>query len=82
MGEDWAPDITLEEYKNGYSLWCIDFTKDQEAQLNKFHLIETENLRIEVQFGQNVQQIRNCLVYAEFDNLLEINKQREVNIDY
>nr|XP_022290465.1 uncharacterized protein F54H12.2-like [Crassostrea virginica] len=82
LGEDWAPDITLEEYKNGYTLWCIDFTKDQEAQLNKFHLIETGNLRIEVQFGQNVQQTLNCLVYAEFDNLLEINKQREVNIDY
>lgn len=82
LGEDWAPDITLEEYKNGYTLWCVDFTKDQEAQLDKFHLIETGNLRIEVQFAENTAETLNCLVYAEFDNLLEINKQREVNIDY
>lgn len=46
FGEDWAPDISFEEYKDGYTLWCVDFTKDQEAQLDKFHLIETGNLRI------------------------------------
>lgn len=63
-------------------LWCVDFTKDQEAQLEKFHLIKRENLRIEVQFFNNLAHTVNCVVYAEFDNLLEINKQREVNIDY
>lgn len=78
LGDDWAPDITLEEYK----LWCVAFTKDQEAQLDKFHLIETRNLRIEVQFADYTTETLNCLVYAEFENLLKINKQREVNIDY
>ncbi|XP_061193215.1 uncharacterized protein F54H12.2-like [Saccostrea echinata] len=82
LGEDWAPDITLEEYKNGYTLWGWDFTKDQEAQSDKFHIIETGNLRIEVQFTNNTVNTLNCVVYAEFDNLLEINKQREVSIDY
>ena len=82
LGDDWAPDVTLGEYKNGYTLWCIDFTKDQEAQLDKFHLIQTGNLRIELQFAQNTVETLNCVVYAEFDNLLEINKQSEVNIDY
>lgn len=79
---DLAPDITMEQYKNGFTLWCIDFTKDKEAQLNKFHLIDTGNLRIEVQFGQNILQTLNCLVYEEFENLLEINRKREENIDY
>ncbi|XP_022301109.2 uncharacterized protein F54H12.2-like [Crassostrea virginica] len=82
LGDDWAPDVTIGEYKNGYTLWCIDFTKDQEAQLDKFHLIQTGNLRIELQFAQNTVETLNCVVYAEFDNLLEINKQREVSIDY
>ncbi|XP_062584619.1 uncharacterized protein F54H12.2-like [Saccostrea cucullata] len=82
LGEDWAPDITLEEYKSGYTLWGWDFTKDQEAQSDKFHIIETGNLRVEVQFTNNTVNTINCVVYAEFDNLLEINKQREVSIDY
>ena len=82
LGQDWSPDITLEEYKNGYTLWCVDFTKDQEAQTDKFHLIQTGNLRVEVQFAANITTTLNCVVYAVFDNLLEINKQREVAIDY
>ena len=82
LGEDWAPDVTLGEYKNGYTLWCIDFTKDQEVQLDKFHIIKTGNLRIELQFAQHTTDTLNCVVYAEFDNLLEINKQREVSIDF
>nr|XP_034319559.1 uncharacterized protein F54H12.2-like [Crassostrea gigas] len=82
FGADWAPGITYDEYKDGYTLWCIDFTKDQEAQLDKFHLIETGNLRIEIQFAENTAETLNCLVYAEFDNVLEINKQREVSTDF
>ena len=82
LGDDWAPDVTLGEYKNGFTLWCIDFTRDQEAQLDKFHLIQTGNLRKELQIAQNTTETLNCVVYVEFDNLLEINKQREVNIDY
>ena len=58
------------------------FHQRPEAQLDKFHLIETGNLRIELQFAKTTAETLNCVVYAEFDNLLEINKQREVNIDY
>ena len=76
LGYDWAPDIPLGECKNVYTLWCIDFTKDQEAQLDRFHLIQTGNLRIELQFAQNTAETLHCVVYAEFDNLLEIKKQR------
>lgn len=73
---DWAPDITFDEYKDGYTLWCIDFTKDREAQLEKLHLIETGYLRIEIPFEVNTTETLNCLVYAEFDNLLEINQTK------
>ncbi|XP_062607034.1 uncharacterized protein F54H12.2-like [Saccostrea cucullata] len=82
LGEDWAPDITPEEYKSGYTLWGWDFTKNQDAQSDKFHLIETGNLRVEVQFTNNTANTINCVVYAEFDNVIDINKQREVAIDY
>lgn len=47
LGDDLAPDVTLGEYKNGYILWCIDFTKGQDAQPDNFHLIERGNLRME-----------------------------------
>jgi hypothetical protein len=47
----------------------------------KFHLIQTGNLRVEVKFAANVTSILNCVVYAVFDNMLKIDKQREVSID-
>jgi hypothetical protein len=40
------------------------------------------NLGVEVQFVADVATTLNCVVYAVFDNMLEINKQREVSIDY
>jgi hypothetical protein len=59
----------------------VDFTKDQEAQTDKFHLIQTGNPRVEVQFAANVPMTLNGVVYAVFDNMLEINTQTEVSID-
>jgi hypothetical protein len=76
LGQDWAPDISLEEYKSGYTLWCVDFTKDQEAQTDKFHLIQTGNLRVEVQFAANVATTLNGVVYAVFDRLVHQNWYR------
>jgi hypothetical protein len=60
----------------------VDFTKAQDAQTDKFHLIQTGNLRVEVQFAANVATTLNGVVYAVFDNMLAINKQGEVSIDY
>ena len=37
---------------------------------------------VEVQFTANVVNTLNGVVYAVFDNMLEINKQREVSIDF
>jgi hypothetical protein len=60
----------------------VDFTEDQEAQTDKFHLIQTGNIRVEVQFAANLVTTLNGVVYVLFDIMLEINKQREVSIDY
>ena len=83
IGEDWAPDIGQKEYGEGFTLWGYDFTPDQNAQsFEKFHLIKTGNMRIELQFSAALVNTINCIVYGEFDNVLEINKQREVSVDY
>jgi hypothetical protein len=60
----------------------VDFTKEQEAQTDKFHLVQTGNMRVEVQFAANVATTLNGVMYAVIDNMLEINKQRKVSIDY
>ena len=82
LGEDWSPAVTFISYRKGYTLWCFDLTADQDNDQSKMHWIKTGNLRIELQFAQALAESVNCIVYGEFDNVLEINKQREVAIDY
>ena len=82
LGEDWAPSVTIDNYRRGYTLWCFDLTADQDNDQSKLHWIKTGNLRVELQFAQALAESVNCIVYGEFDNVLEINKQREIAIDY
>ena len=74
--------IDIEDYKSGYCLWGFDFTPDQGADQGHLHPMKSGNLRIELQFTQSLPATMNVIVYAEFDNLIEINGLREVVTDY
>ena len=74
--------IDIEDYKSGYCLWGFDFTPDQGADQGHLHPMRLGNLRIELQFTKSLPATVNVIVYAEFDNLIEINELREVVTDY
>ena len=54
--------IDYKDYKGGYCFWGYDLTPDQAA--DQPHLL---------QFATALAKTINVLVYAEFDNLIEIN---------
>ena len=74
--------IDYEDYKGGYCFWGYDLTPDQAADQSHLHPIKTGNLRLELEFATALAETINVLVYAEFDNLIEINRLREVTTDY
>ena len=74
--------IDYEDYKGGYCFWGYDLTPDQAADQSHLRPIKTGNLRLEFQFATSLAKTFNVLVYAEFDNLIEINGLREVTTDY
>ena len=74
--------LTLTEYKNGYTFWGFDLTADQGCEEGQLHPIKTGNLRIDLQFAQALPTVVNVIVYAEFDNQIEINGLREIITDY
>ena len=74
--------IDYEDYKGGYCFWGYDLTPDQAAHQSHLHPIKIGNLRLELQFATSLDKTINVLVYAEFDNLIEINGLREVTTDY
>ena len=75
-------DIAKEDYNGGYCIWGYDLTADQGSEEGQLHPIKTGSLRIELQFAQALAAVINVIVFAEFDNQIEINSLREIVTDY
>lgn len=75
--------ISREDFANGYCLLAFDLTPDLSANTTShWNLIRHGSVRLEVRFESALTQTVNCMVYAEFDNIIEITKNRDVNVDY
>ena len=81
MGRDDGNDISREEYAHGYTLFAFDLTPDLDDS-GHFHLVKTGNLRLELHFKQALDETINVIVYGEFDNVIEIDRARNVLFDY
>lgn len=74
--------ITRTDYPNGYCLYAFDLTPDLSANSDShFNLIRHGAVRIEMRFDDTLDKTLNCIIYAEFDSVLEIDQSRQVSID-
>ena len=78
-GED--IDVLREDYVNGYSLFCFDLTPDL-GESDHFSLIKSGNVRLAINFAEELARTINVIVYAEFQNVLEVDKNRNVFYDF
>lgn len=75
--------INRENYANGYTLFAFDLTPDLSANCaGHWNLVKHGSLRLEVRFEKPLTTTVNCIVYAEFDNVLEIDSSRQVIVDF
>ena len=81
MGRDDGNDISRYEYAHGYTLFAFDLTPDRDDG-SHFHLIRQGNLRLEMHFAEPLPETINTVVYAEFANIIEIDRARNVLFDY
>lgn len=79
--QDSSLGINREEYGGGYTLFGFDLTPDL-SQTGCFHLIKKGNIRLEVKFNTPLAQPVNCIIFAEFDSSIKIDKNRSVLVDY
>ena len=57
-------------------------TRFLDGKGDHFNQIKRGCLRLSVQFGEALPQTVNVIVYAEFQNVLEINRNRNACYDF
>ena len=74
-------DLHRYEYPNGYALYAFDLTADQNDDCN-LNLIKEGSLRIDLVFGTPLPNTVNVIVLATFENIIEIDRNKNVILDY
>lgn len=74
--------ITHDEYASGFNMTVFDLTSDITAHEPHLNAQHSGSLRIEIQFAANLTRAVTAIVFAEFNNLIEISKLREVSCDF
>lgn len=74
--------ISYSEYKEGYTLYVADLTPDLAASENHVSIIRSGNIAIDLKFEKPLPETVNLVVYAEYRNVLELDKSRGVVTDY
>jgi hypothetical protein len=73
--------IHRDDYAKGYTLYAYDLTPDL-GEDDHFNLIKEGNVRVDMKFGVPLPNTINVIVYAEFENIIEIDRSRNVIFDY
>lgn len=79
---DTGNNITRKEYPDGFALIGFDLTEDLSASDNHLSLPRQGSLRIDIQFAKTLTEPISIILYAEFDNIIEIDKDRNIILDY
>jgi hypothetical protein len=76
-------DINRDDYPNGYCLYAYDLTPNRSAGLaSPVTLKKDGNTRIEFQLSVATEQSYICMIFMEFDNMIRIDGNRNVFVDY
>ena len=83
ISSDTGNTIGREQFVNGYALYCFDLTPDLSSSCgHHFSVTKSGNLRLELGFEVALSITGNVLVCSEFDNVIEIDKDRKVTRNY
>ena len=83
ISSDTGNTIGREQFVNGHALYCFDLTPDLSSSCgHHFSVTKSGNLRLELVFEVALSITGNVLVYSEFDNVIEIDKDRKVTRNY
>ena len=76
-------DLTYSKFKNGFTMFCFNLSPDTaDGSVPHVDLIKRGNLRIDMRFSTAPTKVISVLLFCEYDNMIYIDKNREVTTDY
>ena len=69
MYQNEGNDISREDFAKGYALYALDLSSG-----GHFNLVKHGNLRLVMHFASPLRETANVIIYAEFNNMLEIDQ--------
>jgi hypothetical protein len=73
--------ISREDYANGYALYAFDLTADL-GEDDHFSLLKQGSVRLSLKFASPLPATVSVIAYAEFENVIEIDRDRNVIFDF
>ena len=74
--------ISRDEFEKGYAVYAFDLTPDMCSTSNHFNLVQKGSLSIEIQFSTAPTEAVSLVCYGEFENLIQIDSDRNVVYDF
>ena len=81
-GKNEGAGINRLEHASGYSLFAWDLTPDLADGGDHFQLKKDTSIRLEVKFKEALDTPTNIIVYAEFENMIFVDYDRNVSTNF
>ena len=78
---DEGNDIAREDDSNGYAPYAFDLSPDR-AEEGHFNLAKQGTVRVELKFWTALENTVTVVAYAEFENDIEIDRNRNIVYDF
>ena len=79
--QDEGNGIGRNEFANGYTLYVFDLTPDL-SECDSFNLTRSGGVRLAMKFSTALANTITVIAFAEFENIIEIDRNRNVVFDY
>lgn len=74
--------VQLKDYPNGYCIFAYDITPDLSANASHWSVYEEGDLSIYLKFANALTESVTVIMYGEFPDVLEIDKNRQCAVEY
>jgi len=72
--------ITKDMFDKNYFILAFDLTADHANSTVCSNLINQGTIRIEGRFAEALKEAVTCLVYCEYDSMIDIDKHRNIRV--